>query len=336
MMSTLYHSHSRCGKHKKQSLVHGYIKQNCTKLKLNIPMDIVDMFYTFYDEIFYWHLKGDEFKEFKSKLNTHSMTSPSFYFNNYLFECGAFPNGRLESQREHVIFYISMPNITSIFNNNNNIEQLIIYFELFCQETNSQWKGIRVYVNDNKKSAGWSAKTLPLKLCKTFDSLWLSCYVEILRIKYKSNPTVIGNNLNCKYNNNIIKYEWLIDEELLYDVTHCNFGKTFFSKDFGNDNGCKWLLMMAPNLNTNIGKEMDKKFQCLFVCLRCIRIPEYMENVNVKYLIECDWSDKKQENMERRQFSYDQNLSAWQYHSISDKEFEIKSSMLISVTIHIQ
>eukprot|EP01083_Nonionella_stella_P069024 183692_1 len=331
-MSVLHVTHSRLAKRRKQYLVCGYIKHQQHELTLTLPMDIINLVYQFFEQVFYWHVQDDALKQFKSKRNTDTLVSTPFCYNRDWFQCGLFPNGRLPSQLGFVVFYISMPNISHLFEENPDIEQVIVYFELFCEETQSQWKGIRVYTNDNKKSAGWSSKTLPLRACNSFNDLWFSCYVKVLQIVHKQSPS-IRYTTNC----DPIRYEWLLSSNVSQDITSCNFGKTFFSNDFGNDKECRWILMMAPNLNTNSGKEMNKRFECLFICLRCIKLPKDMGTVKAQYLIECDWSDRKSTET-TKEFSYDSNLSQWEVHQLkydSDKVLDAISTLQITITIHI-
>eukprot|EP01083_Nonionella_stella_P034013 93097_1 len=136
-MSALHVSHSRLAKGRKQHLVHGYIKHQQHQLTLTLPMDIITLIYRFFEPIFYWHVKDNTMHQFKSKNNTNTLKSIPFCYNHFIFECGLFPNGRLPSQLGFVVFYISMPNISLLFDSNPDIEQVIVYFELFCEEMQS-------------------------------------------------------------------------------------------------------------------------------------------------------------------------------------------------------
>eukprot|EP01083_Nonionella_stella_P069025 183694_1 len=168
-MSALHVTHSRLAKRRKQHLVYGYINNQQHELSLTLPVDVINMIYQFFEQIFYWRVQDDVFQQFKSKSNTDTLISAPFCYNHYWFQCGLFPNGRLPSQLGFVVFYISMPNISHLFEGNPDIEQVIVYFELFCEETQSQWKGIRVYINDDKKSAGWSSNTFTSRRMEDWD-----------------------------------------------------------------------------------------------------------------------------------------------------------------------
>ena len=94
-------------------LMNGYISKNYNH---NVPLAIIRLCQSFYDEYLYWTIKGNDMIKFKNCIKMGEfILSPKIYkYDEYEFQCKLFPRGSLmESSDKCSIFMIEALNIPS-------------------------------------------------------------------------------------------------------------------------------------------------------------------------------------------------------------------------------
>jgi len=161
------------------------------------------------------------------------------------------------------------------------VQSIEIYFELYCQETQCEWKGVTMMTLN--EYIVWSPFMMRLSECNQFGSLFFSSDIEVLslhfgdgRMKPVANPTWMNKNEF---------FEWNIDDEFklkrIYGAATgaTGHGQCYFSPNFGGIHDDNWCCKWYPE-----GVHRDDDHGAIFLCL--LRKPLAVKQLRVRYRIE--------------------------------------------------
>lgn len=156
------------------------------------------------------------------------------------------------------------------------VEQIEIYYELYCQETQCEWKGVTMLTLN--EYIVWSPFMMKLSECNEFGSLFFSADIDVLalhfeggRMKPVAQPTWMNKD-EC--------FSWNIDDEArLHRIYGSGFGQCYFSPNFGGLNEDNWCCKYYPE-----GVKQGDGRGAIFLCL--LRKPLAVKRLRVRYRIE--------------------------------------------------
>ena len=249
-----------------QLLTFGYCNENYEHKTLSIPVEIKGIIQLFYDEFFYWKIKGNELKQYFNAKNGDVMHSPTtFKIKEIEFECTMCPDGWRSEDKGIATYYLEIKHLPS------NIEYVRVYLELFCETTQSKSKSMRRWWNATNARGLMIGKRADYTNIDCIDTY---CKVEILSIKYKSkiNDYILPIKMN-KYD----EYEWIINDKLEMErMKSMQPGMSSTSKTFGYDNN--WIIHLSPTGWKNHAKYLGKP--SISIC--CVRLPFGITGLRVK------------------------------------------------------
>ena len=130
-------------------LAYGYAKQ--TKNDQDVPMDIVEIIKSFYDEYFYWTIKGQQMKQFiNANIADKLYSTSSFTIKGIEFDMRVSPNGHRQKFKDNCIVYLRAKYMPS------NIEYIRLYCHISCETTKMQSKFMRKWTKTGDLD-GWIA-----------------------------------------------------------------------------------------------------------------------------------------------------------------------------------
>lgn len=323
-------------------VVHGYVHQQLKNLTLFIPDDLLNYLVIWYYDVSTWKISGSELTKFFSLKNGEAIYSKPFKVDGITFHCSLCPMGWKSNQNGFVQYYLEVKHIPS------NISSFTVYFEFYCYETKSSWKGIRTLTKKND-AVGWFHYTLPLEECKemlstlNLNHITFGCCVEILTINYlvESNDTneykesdemektqkirsIQSRNLKL---NRQIQKTWILNKYPLQRFKLTKYPKNFHSPSWGNN---YWCFECQANFEHNI----------MFYCrLKLIRMPFHIKMMKIKCNLQTNMEpDTKKEDRlnvtgwDVVDLSFNHNYTKWRAFITRDKE---ENSIRISVKIEI-
>jgi len=157
------------------------------------------------------------------------------------------------------------------------VEQIEIYYELYCQETQCEWKGVTMMTLN--EYIVWSPLMMRLSECNHFGSLFFSSDIDVLSLHFKdgrmkpvAHPTWMNKD-EC--------FEWNIDDKAtLKRIYGTGSGQCYFSPNFGGINEDNWCCKYYPE-----GIKGGDEKGAIFLCL--LRKPMAIKKLKVRYRIEC-------------------------------------------------
>eukprot|EP01084_Bolivina_argentea_P267096 453297_1 len=271
--------------------VHGYIHSSIDLSSLYIPNDIINYIVIWYYDVSIWKIENEKLTHFFSLKNSESIYSKPFKINGITFHLSLCPNGWKNSQHGFVQYYLEIKELEK------NISSFTVYFEFYCYETKSSWKGIRILSKIND-AVGWYHYTLSLKQCKKIVNklntkcLTFGCCIEVLNINYhlirstdsdetetetETEIETVNNNSNIRsiqYKhiklNRYIQKTWVLNKYPLTRFKHCVYPKNFHSPSFENN---YWCFECQANFEHNM---------MIYCRLKLIRMPYNIKNMKIK------------------------------------------------------
>eukprot|EP01083_Nonionella_stella_P065952 173258_1 len=316
-------------------IVHGYIRDCCLNLSLDIPTDISNSIVVWYYDITTWKIKGEQLHKFLSLKNGESIYSNPFTIDKITFHCSLCPSGWKSNQKGFVQYYLEVKKLPK------NMSSFTVYFEFYCYETRSSWKGIRTLTKAND-AVGWFHYTLPLKQCHdTLNSLNLhhltfGYCVEVLHMNYLIHCDASDDTNEHKSDkqqiqciqprtltlNHHIQRTWILNHYPLQRFKHCVYPKNFHSPSFENE---YWCLECQANFERNV---------MIYCRLKLIRMPFHIQEMKIKCKLQtnmkCD--DGMNGKWERVVLSFKHNYTKWKAYLTDDRH---NDSIRMSVEVQI-
>ena len=286
---------NRLDRDKKTKLVTGYISNYAL---LDIPEDITNLCHVFYDDVIYWKCSQKYIKKciLSHNINTGAaIRGPSFIGEKDIeYEFIIYPKGSQPLYNGYCEIFFRVKNT----NFENEIEKLILYFELGCIETNTEYRNIGQFSIDDTWSNWYpfNMKSAELQGLYKNNFLTFNIYIDIIQIKYKSNCLKLDYYKNIK----IYKksgYKWIVKGKLLKNFIFYPDNKRFYSSNYFQDN-C-WCLYATPNT-----KHANSYFQ---IYLRLIRLPKDIKTIKIECYFQININSKNENNSFIKQFNYDDN-----------------------------
>eukprot|EP01084_Bolivina_argentea_P242598 406922_1 len=244
-------------KHQQELLCDGYIRINFNN---TAPTEINRMIQKFWNEYFWWTFTEGKLTDFLNANPGDYIEGETINICDILCIPVIYPNDAecIEQVKYGLDFYL-LPDVKST----------VVYYELYCPQTQIFYKDSTTLLNDDNNLLLWS-EHMKLSQCHNETQLDFMCYVDILRIEYDPNcgkqnyykDIKISNKSECK---------WDISTEQLqlwkqYSNSEGACGPSF-------DNNC-WVLFCDPN-----GDYLTESFS---PGLTLIQIPRNIAEKNFK------------------------------------------------------
>eukprot|EP01084_Bolivina_argentea_P266709 452500_1 len=289
-------------------LIFGYIRQT---YPLYMPHDIMKLCYDYSKDSLTWKITQNQFKSFQTKAkqtvddwNYEILSGPMFTIRGFEFEC----NISIVSRAEFIQFQIRLKSINKS-TLETNIQSIIAYYEVHCNETNSSEKDTKI-LNEIGDEMSWPMYNLRVKECINLQSFTFNIYVDIFKINYKQAIHKNGTNKlhafhNGKYESlslsilrnrhyrpikihSSIDYKWNINTKLLKQFKQSNFGKYWYSPNFGldgneiNGKNFAWCVYIAPH---GYNHSMNNK---VYIGIVLLNMPPKIKKFEINFTIKCE------------------------------------------------
>eukprot|EP01084_Bolivina_argentea_P242596 406920_1 len=220
-------------KHQQELLCDGYIRINFNN---TAPTEINRMIQKFWNEYFWWTFTEGKLTDFLNANPGDYIEGETINICDILCIPVIYPNDAecIEQVKYGLDFYL-LPDVKST----------VVYYELYCPQTQIFYKDSTTLLNDDNNLLLWS-EHMKLSQCHNETQLDFMCYVDILRIEYDPNcgkqnyykDIKISNKSECKWDISTEQLE-LWKHYTCSDVrSDCVSGPSF-------DNNC-WLLSCFP------------------------------------------------------------------------------------------
>eukprot|EP01084_Bolivina_argentea_P231896 390957_1 len=224
--------------HRNEYIVHGYVNERHSAF---IPVDIKQVITSFYDEAFCWYFNYESLQDLLLMSNGKYMVSDEIRYNNDVsFWLILYPNGR-RHMNGFVQCYLYSKQLAT------NVKYCTVSFQLFCLETNTEYKSLHKFVKNGYKSSGMNYN-LSRSQCLLLKHLTFRCVIDLVEIKYDEIDEYNSDYIVIYYPKcpNIklkkkFKFEWIVNSTLLYTFKNCLNGQRFYSPEFSN-----WFIDTAP------------------------------------------------------------------------------------------
>eukprot|EP01084_Bolivina_argentea_P085178 153944_1 len=192
-------------------LTDGYCRQQYVN---NIPLALVRAVLLFYNEIFYWKIKGEQLKQFlstKQNINSKHFTVNGIQIQYELFHA---------QRRSDNHFGIAMCVIN--IQNNDNIKYVVIHNQFYIREIDICRYFTGKYCSELKTGTGITC--VKYSTCAQFSELNFCCKINLLRIQ----PININNNKPLLFSNKHIEMQkevnvqWNFNDKLLAKLINEN------------------------------------------------------------------------------------------------------------------
>ena len=331
----------------REMLVSGYIRKIYDG-EFEIPKDIISLFISYSKHSLQWRINHDKFITFQNKAeqsvddwNYEVLPGPTFIVKGFEFEC----NIASVSRAEFIQFQIRLKSMdkylnqshgkdihkngdtespnsdspTSTNNGTNNIRSIVAYYEVCCDETKSSEKDTKI-LHEIGDEMSWPMYNMRVKECIHLTSFTFNVYVDIFKINHKKKSS--KNKIRDIHYRpikmyNRIKFGWNINGELLKQFKKSNFGKYWYSPNFGldgdeiNDKNFAWCLYCAPH---GYNHSMNDK---VYIGIVLLNLPPKIKKIEINFVMKCEIeSDGVRKNIiEYEQVGkimhYRDNCAAW-------------------------
>ena len=275
-----------------ESIVSGYIRQNI--LNLEVPLDVILVCTTFYDNYFYWEFDKEKLKELEIIKSGQYITKKPFYLHNIKFEFSLYPNEKWDEDSDFDTGYIYLKPFIS-----SNVESITAFLHFYCEQNEAEFKITKTFSNCNSDNENahiqgisdrvkWIFK-LPYK---QWNNLFIVSCMEILQIKYKNGENYKSHKIE-NFNKNIkiskkSRLQWKIDKDLLIKMRNAIHLQCFISEMFDeiNENYC---VYMVPQGCSDIDRDLD--LRTLEIIMVLFKMPHKISCIEYKYEITNSYND---------------------------------------------
>eukprot|EP01083_Nonionella_stella_P032790 89717_1 len=286
----------------KNQLINGYIRESKSNF---IPPVLIEIVRLFYNNLRSLRIDGNNLEEFlhcnKPMVTEMFSINDDIRYKDIRFRMGIYPNGLRKNKTDAIEFYIKLKALPTKQQNtqfDHDIDCIKIYYQLFCKQTESEWKGvIKMGLNEY---IVWSPYMMRLSQCKQnqYKSLFFCCDIKILSLYFKNGAKAqIAKPIIM---NKTEHFTWNIEDKKTLNSLHtAQYGFCSFSANFGGSNDDCWCLKYYPQ-----GMKANDFRGAIFV--RLLRKPIRINRLKVRYKIEVnntqiieeikDFSDTKHSN----------------------------------------
>merc|ERR1712228_1022943 len=194
-------------------LVSGYTHQQYNGL---LPVDIMNMMLTFYDDVAYWTFDMDELDKFYNQSYKQVLFGPKIKFGDVVFQCTLCPSGW--SHKGCVQFYIEFDKEEMNGKLPKYIKSITCLLVIYCEQIQYEYRTPKVF-QCIESAQGWPAYRIDDIKLNNFKSLNFGCFIELLHIE-----TANTNNIPIFYDQFFNKThsisdeshcEWIVKDKLL-------------------------------------------------------------------------------------------------------------------------
>ena len=256
-------------KKRAELLTYGYTRQNYQQ---SVPITLINLFKSFYDENLYWIITGEKLKKFKNCKHNEMMFGPTVTIKDIKFQMVLFPKG---FDKKSVYLFVCSDNGIN-YKLPENVENIQVLAYLCCENTKAQLHAF------NKSSGqyiiAWHGNKLLFTECLQFEALYFYTFIDLRCIFYKT-KTNIKNYVSLKKMRNHINYTWDIDDKLARKLTNASIGQIVCLPSFDHNN---WSLTIYPN-------GLNSKYPDINgVCLKLLNIPNGIGSLVVEFTFNYD------------------------------------------------
>ena len=328
---------SDVGTDDQEILISGYIRE-IQDFDFDIPHDIILLFINYSRDSLSWKIMHDKFIKFQNKAeqsvddwNYEILLGPTFNVRGFQFQC----NIASVSRAEFVQFQIRLKSINNEeTDKNTNIRSIVAYYEVCCDETKSSEKDTKI-LHEIGDEMSWPMYNMRVKECINLNSFTFNVYVDIFKINYKRTSTLNNTNNQQKLQNGHIKngknkitdkdklklkrdihfrpikmynkvtFSWIINNELLKQFKKSNFGKYWYSPNFGldgtelNGDNFAWCLYCAPH---GYNHSMNDK---VYIGIVLLNLPPKIRKIEINFMMKCEITYNQQKNGVQDRDNYD-------------------------------
>ena len=124
----------------RELLVNGHIRNQSVQCLL-IPEDIIKLCLNFYDDVYYWNIQNEKYKEFMNCEFQQEILGPTFIIQGIEFQLFSYPTGEYPGEEGYVQFYVKLANYPNK-EFPSHIYEIHVYFVLYCQQTQHEFRYI--------------------------------------------------------------------------------------------------------------------------------------------------------------------------------------------------
>lgn len=264
---------------KENLLVYGYIRDNC---KWNVPMMLKKWFMAYYNEDFEWKFIGTELEQLLKKEKNEFKTTrftvkgASFYAKLLYDQISNGWHGK-----ETLLFFgFELEKLDS------NIKSMVIYYELKCLQTKTDYKSIlRLDADDDIDKDDdilWDQQTAKswkwaIQQFKN-ENMTFKYYVKPLRIIYNDNTPDFNRNVEikkrCEFKLNLTKE----DIEKFANIYRYRYNNIRDRKYyFPNPNGYNWLVYLTQIERYRVRREYEWN-----IGIQLLGLPKYFDKMSIE------------------------------------------------------
>ena len=355
------------GSYSREILIAGYVRK--VYCNIYIPQDIMRLFNEYSKDYITWKISHEQFLKFQNKAeqvddwNYEVLLGPVLNIKGFEFEC----NIASVSRAEFIQFQIRLKSTNKYQVNVDNIRSIIAYYEVNCAETKSSEKDTKI-LHEVGDEMSWPMYNMRVTECIHLQSFTFHVYVDIFKVHFKRNPILkqkkhknsaqlsfdlykyqslaISMNKDIHYRPirmfNKIKYSWLISGDLLNEFQHSQFGKYWYSPNFGlngqeiNGDNFAWCLYCAPH---GYNHSMNNK---VYIGIVLLNLPPKIKKIEINFTMQCQIPNGHLIQYEQigKIMHYRDNCAAWPGSdrlTIKDLQniYQLSEEMTIMIQIEI-
>eukprot|EP01084_Bolivina_argentea_P252921 424701_1 len=299
-------------------LTFGYVNENYAD---TVPLQLLRLMQLFYDEWYYWVLKGKKLKEFISSKNGEIKLYPKLLnIEGVEFEIIACPNGVDNKARGFVQIGFGIKHLPL------NIDYIECYQQIECESLNYSIKSLCKAASKKR----FRGNIFPLSELNLITNICFNCKINIKYIKYNKLIDIKNNKIDyysqINQMNKYAKFRWNINNIFMQKCNNMKHRQRIQSDNFDTNN---WCLQMYPH---------GCDHQCLTVgevpiYLRCLSLPYTIKSMDVKFTFTAEGQSFKVTEVRRRNFAYVNPVHG--VYMMSFDDFKDSKSFSVDVTLEI-
>ena len=333
--------------------IYGYIRLSYKADERIFPIDIIKLIIFFYQDGITWKFTKEELMLFDTVTQQEDkILSESFDINGITFNYVVYPKyAALNYLYSEVRFGLEASKVP------DDIEYMIIYFELCCVELNNTFKSTNTFgqhVDSGSVHKFFKTKDIEKRIVYDMDNITFTGCMDILCIKYKYKDCKLNKDPRFMYLtkiNKFCKFKWEIEKEIIltklheYDIKQCDTSLDnditefrIYSKTNFNHNIFGLCLSNCQNIN---GLDI-KTPNTLIIKLRMFRIPARIKKLDVT--IKCEIfngvNNDKNKNYKRMKIiknGSEQSFNLYKFDRYSIKKLmkDLQNNALIKIEIQV-
>eukprot|EP01083_Nonionella_stella_P305078 1062914_1 len=247
--------------HQQNLMVYGYAKEISASVDTLIPMDVIRIIEMYINnmQLFHWNVD-------LSHRKSH-YKSPSFAINSSQFTL------KMTWDSDGHKISIHSPNFVKEI----DLKYLILYFEIYCRQTNRCYK--KTIKSDHTKGVigEWYATNIPFKSNSTsktdmnmYKRLEITTIMDVLQVQYSNKAKNFIKEVRMDRE---LTYEWHVNDTRINQLKVCPKETKIYSPNFGHNCWCLYLMQ-----DTN---------ECIVLGLQLLKHYPSVSRLNVDVVFEC-------------------------------------------------